>query len=116
LGDARRRKASRDELAEISADEQYIVQENEDEILRLVTHHLLKQADKLLIPRPEFKEGDTFVVSQIRVTIYLTQCCQNVAAAPLRHPAKIPHIAAATLQAYRHIPVASVSSPKGGAN
>src|SRR6266849_238925 len=74
LGDARRRKASRDELAEISADEQYIVQENEDEILRLVTHHLLKQADKLLIPRPEFKEGDTFVVSQIRVTIYLTQC------------------------------------------
>ncbi len=72
LREARKRGASREDIREIEADGMFLSKEIDDTIARMLSRHLLDQADKLLIPRPEFKEGDTYVESEFSSGYHLS--------------------------------------------
>jgi hypothetical protein len=62
---ARRQNASESEILDIAQDEKAEDTLDQDEIAKLQMRHLLNQANKFLIPRPEVKIGETRIESPV---------------------------------------------------
>jgi len=65
LKEARRQKRGRDEVEQIIQAEMSETDFIDDEILRLVTQHLLQEVAKNLLPRPDFSAEGMWVESNI---------------------------------------------------
>jgi hypothetical protein len=65
IENARRRNAGESEILRIAQDEKLDDTLDRDQIAKLQMRHLLDQADKLLIPRPEVKIGETWIESPV---------------------------------------------------
>ena len=87
--EAQKQKKKRDELEEIIHDEWGEVDFIDDKIAKLQTRYLLQQAEKYLIPKPEFDtDSGAWEKSRIDSRFHLTPTAMSELKAAVRHERK----------------------------